>query len=102
MNDYIPTTGEVRDALEAWMWTSRPYRPELTSADPSEALDRLLDQVRREAKAEALCDFADSTRMPFVVFRRDDGSPVYVGDLMREVAANYRADQLEQEGKNDE
>lgn len=45
----------------------------------------VLPLIARE-KAEALTEFADATRMPFVVFRREDGSPVYVGELMRETA----------------
>lgn len=40
--------------------------------------------------ARTLDDFADAHRMPWVVFLRDDGSPVKVGDLMREQAARLR------------
>ena len=40
--------------------------------------------------AQALEDFADAHRMPWTMFLREDGSPVTVGDLMRETAARYR------------
>ncbi|WP_159622699.1 hypothetical protein [Ruania rhizosphaerae] len=49
-----------------------------------------VEQVRQEAKAEALQEFADSTRFPsdWILFRRDDGSGVTVSDLLRSTAAN--------------
>lgn len=50
-----------------------------------------------KVQADALREFTDATRMPFVVFRRDDNSPVYVGDLMRETA-----DRIEQEARDGE
>lgn len=40
--------------------------------------------------ARALDDFADAHRMPWVMFLRDDDSPVKVGDLMREHATRLR------------
>ena len=40
--------------------------------------------------AQALEDFADAHRMPWTMFLREDGSPVTVGDLMRETAARFR------------
>lgn len=43
-------------------------------------------RTEADIKAKALRDFADAHRMPWVMFRREDGSPVSVGDLMREVA----------------
>ncbi|WP_293785012.1 hypothetical protein [uncultured Aeromicrobium sp.] len=51
-----------------------------------------LESIRAEAKAEALTEFADSTRFPhdWVLFRRDDGSGVTISDLLRETAARYR------------
>ena len=45
--------------------------------------------------AAALRQFADSVRMPWTVFLREDGSPVTVGDLLRE-----RATSLEATGKD--
>lgn len=53
-------------------------------------------QVQAEAKAEALRDFADAHRMPWIIFRDKDGNPVTVSDLMRETAKNY----LDKETRN--
>lgn len=95
---YTPTTVEV----EAAFIVANSYSGRASTILPAEARSmwaRWLTQVRREAKAEALCDFADSVRMPFVVYRREDDSPVYVGELMRETAERYRSGQGE--GKND-
>ena len=59
--------------------------------------DRMIAQIRKEAKAEALRDFADAHRMPWIIFRDKDGNPVTVSDLMRETAKNY----LDKETRND-
>lgn len=51
-----------------------------------------LKQLQQKAvdatKAEALREFADAHRFPshWIMFRRDDGSGVTVGDLLRETA----------------
>ena len=64
--------------------------------DSHEDFDELIAQVRKEAKAEALRDFADAHRMPWIIFRDKDGNPVTVSDLMRETAKNY----LDKETRN--
>lgn len=47
---------------------------------------RAMEITRRQAAAQALRRFADAHRMPLVMFTRDDGSAVSVGDLLREEA----------------
>lgn len=46
-------------------------------------------EVKREGAVEALREFADAVRFPnyWILFRRDDGRGVTVGDLLRETAA---------------
>jgi hypothetical protein len=58
--------------------------------------------VRPLIEAEALREFADSNRFPsdWIMFRRNDGSGVTMGDLLREVAAGKirrAADQSEED-----
>lgn len=46
--------------------------------------------IAARAAADALVAFADAHRMPFVMFRREDGSAVTVSDLLREESARLR------------
>jgi hypothetical protein len=80
MSEYTPDTEEVRIKYRL----SPGQRP----GDYDE-FDRWLAEVKAEAAARALIDFADSTRMPFTVFRGDNDEPITVGDLLRETAAHY-------------
>lgn len=88
VREYIPTTREVRR-----MWVIGSY--EFDSSTPSARVtgpefDRWLDEVKREAAAHALIEFADAHRMPWKMFEALDGSPVKVNDLLRERAAQIR------------
>ena len=40
-NEYTPTTGEVREAVNEWVWSRRMWRPELSPSDGME-FDRWL------------------------------------------------------------
>lgn len=102
MTDYIPTTDDVRDALNEWMWHSRTWRPDLIRADTNGAFDRFLDQVRREAKVEALRSAART-----MSWFGAQGNLVNPDTAQAGVAAcigvlESCANQLEQEGKNDD
>lgn len=63
-------------------WYLRNARAAVTAA---------LAEVEAPIKAQALREYADATRHPWTVFRRDDGSPVTVNDLMRETADRIEA-----------
>ena len=60
-NEYTPTTGEVREAVNEWVWSRRMWRPELSPSDGME-FDRWLAGITAErdaalstiAKVEAL------------------------------------------------
>ena len=57
----------------------------------TEPVTAALAEVEAPIKAQALREYADATRHPWTVFRRDDGSPVTVNDLMRETADRIEA-----------
>ena len=54
------------------------------------AREKLAPAIAARAAADALVAFADAHRMPFVMFRREDGSAVTVSDLLREESARLR------------
>lgn len=69
------------------------FPPRPTTQMAATILDSdVIREIRREAKAEALREFADSIRTQEVLFRRSDGSGVKVNDLLRETARRYRTD----------
>ena len=59
--------------------------------DLRDAVTAALAEVEGHIKAQALREYADAHRHPWTVFRREDGSPVTVNDLMRETAARLEA-----------
>lgn len=50
-------------------------------------LEDALAKHEAACEAKALREFADAVRMPFTVFRGENGYPITVGDLLRETAA---------------
>lgn len=73
-------SNDVREGVRSYV------RPIVTAA---------LAEVGASIKAQALREYADATRHPWTVFRRDDGSPVTVNDLMRETADRIEAGESE-------
>ena len=59
--------------------------------DLRDAVTAALAEVEASIKAQALREYADAHRHPWTVFRREDGSPVTVNDLMRETATRLEA-----------
>lgn len=62
MNEYTPTTEEVREAISEWAWARRMFRPELGQSDGLEA-DRWLAAHDAEVRAEAESDPAKDERL---------------------------------------
>lgn len=56
--EFTPTTDEVREAVDEWVWSRRMFRPELASSDVAE-FDRWLAEHDREVAAKALTDAAE-------------------------------------------
>jgi hypothetical protein len=112
---YDPSVGLIpaaRDAVEALVaenaeQRSRTAALEAVIAEANDLLDvvgdrtarirkvldmapsTVLDQMIREAKAEALTEFADAHRVPLALYYDGDG-PITVNDLLRKRAAAYR------------
>lgn len=88
--EYTPT-------VEQWRESFRRFLERHDIRDPDDLVeehDRMIAQVRAQAKAEALIEFADSVRFPndWILFRDGgDGHGVTVGELLRETAAHLRA-----------
>lgn len=95
MSEYTPTTGEVAESyVHDRYFLMDTFRSQKEAQD---AFDRWLAQVRREAKVDALREARDQV---FASSFWADGSDNYA-DRVRGWLSR-RADQLEQEGKNDD
>lgn len=82
----MPTT--TREVRSVFAGQREEFGAVLETAEAE--FDHWLAQVQADAAAQALVEFADAHRMPQVLFRRGDGSAVYVGDLLRERATAIR------------
>ena len=80
------------EVLRRGHWDEQPddFRDEWRS-DVRPLVTAALAEVEAPIKAQALREYADATRHPWTVFRRDDGSPVTINDLMRETADRIEA-----------
>ena len=94
MSGYV-TDEAVDVAARALDENFNPDRYPVLAAMFSDYARTALEAAAPLIAAAALRQFADSVRMPWTVFLREDGSPVTVGDLLRE-----RATSLEATGKD--
>ena len=85
MTDQTPSTEDVRYGYRTGV--TAPILP----VEAGDAFDAWLAARDREVAAKALREFADAVRMPFTVFRGDNGHPITVGDLLRETANRIEA-----------
>ncbi len=60
------------------------HMAQLNLGDAADALLPLIARFEREAAAKALREMADAVRSTEILFRREDGSGVTYGDLLRE------------------
>ena len=90
----LVTDEMVESAARAIDHAYNPDRAPILAAMFRDYARAALEAAAPQIAATALRQFADSVRMPWTVFLRRDGSPVTVGDLLRE-----RATSLESIGK---
>ena len=99
MSDIQPASfADLKKAWDYW----RHHQDLTNGVTPNARAHRLeflrgMHQIKTQAKAEALRDFADAHRMPWTIFLDKDENPVTVSDLIRETANNY----LGKETRND-